>query len=136
MSVETKIINRLNAMDEESKLRVLEYANLLLNEKKLDPVKDILEIEDIKKALKKVLNKYPVSRVNLFGSYARGEANEESDVDLIIEFTEEIGLFKKLGLKEELAEVLNRDVDLIEIQDFDEDVRINASKEMVCVYEN
>lgn len=136
MSVETKIINRLNAMDEESKLRVLEYANLLLNEKKLDPVKDILEIEDIKKALQKVLNKYPVCRVNLFGSYARGEANEESDVDLIIEFTEEIGLFKKLGLKEELAEVLNRDVDLIEIQNFDEDVKINASKEMVCIYEN
>ncbi|WP_425806352.1 nucleotidyltransferase family protein [Desulfitobacterium sp. Sab5] len=136
MSIETKIINRLNAMDEESKLRVLEYANILLNEKKLNPVKDILEIEDIKKALQRVINKYPVSRVNLFGSYARGEANEESDVDLIIEFTEEIGLFKKLGLKEELAEVLNRDVDLIEIQDLDEDVKINAAKEMVSIYEN
>lgn len=136
MSIETKIINRLNSMDEEGKLRILEYADLLLKEKKLDSIKDVLEIEDIKKAIKETLKEYPVSRVSLFGSYARGEANEESDVDLIIEFTEEMGLFKKLGLKEELIEALSRNVDLIEIGDLDEEVKMNAFKEMICIYEN
>ncbi|MCL1999258.1 MAG: nucleotidyltransferase domain-containing protein [Turicibacter sp.] len=39
-----------------------------------------------------ILEKYPVKRAGLFGSYARGEQNEDSDIDILLEFSESIGL--------------------------------------------
>lgn len=55
----------------------------------------------------------PVLRVFLFGSYARGEANAESDVDLLVELdsTQPIGI-RFFGWPVELSEVLGKRVDL------------------------
>lgn len=52
----------------------------------------MLTIDDIKTAVAKVGKKYGIKSAYLFGSYARGEANEKSDVDLIIEKGEMRGL--------------------------------------------
>jgi predicted nucleotidyltransferase len=43
---------------------------------------NILGIADIKKAIQLILWKYPIKRASLFGSYARQEANIESDIDI------------------------------------------------------
>ena len=45
----------------------------------------MLTIDDIKQAVAKIGKKYGIKSAYLFGSYARGEANENSDVDIIIE---------------------------------------------------
>ncbi len=37
---------------------------------------------------------YHISKLGLFGSYARGDANEESDIDLLIEFDGEVDIFE------------------------------------------
>jgi len=45
----------------------------------------MLSIEEIKSYIIPVVEKYPVEKVILFGSYARGDAKETSDIDLVVE---------------------------------------------------
>jgi len=55
---------------------------------------------------------YPIQRLALFGSWARGEAREDSDIDVLVEVDPSIGL-GLVELGEELERVLGRRVDLV-----------------------
>ncbi|HHT9153966.1 MAG TPA: nucleotidyltransferase family protein [Candidatus Hypogeohydataceae bacterium YC40] len=70
-------------------------------------------IDEIKKMIVEVLKRYKVKRAALFGSLVRGEATEESDIDLLIEFEGKRSLLDLAGLKLELLEMLNRQVDVL-----------------------
>lgn len=54
-----------------------------------------------------------VARLSLFGSVARDEADEDSDVDLLVEFSKPVGLFEFVELREYLADILGCEVDLV-----------------------
>jgi predicted nucleotidyltransferase len=54
-----------------------------------------------------------VASLLLFGSVARGEATETSDIDLVVEFDRPVGLFALLRLQARLAIWLGRRVDLV-----------------------
>jgi len=56
--------------------------------------------------------KYRISKIGVFGSYSRNEATEESDVDILVEFEEPIGLDFVL-LAEELESLIGNKVDLV-----------------------
>jgi predicted nucleotidyltransferase len=56
--------------------------------------------------------RYPIRRMALFGSWARGEAREDSDVDVLVEVDPSIGL-RFVDLGDELEKVLGRRVDLV-----------------------
>ena len=56
--------------------------------------------------------RYPVHRMALFGSYARGEARSDSDVDLLVEVDPSIGL-RFVTLAEDLERLLGLPVDLV-----------------------
>lgn len=72
-------------------------------------------LEQIHDAVQQAARLYPLKRVELFGSYADGSARENSDVDLLVEFSETpISLFKICGLQETLSELLDREVDVVE----------------------
>lgn len=69
---------------------------------------------EIKNALLSTIEKYPIKAVSLFGSYAEGNATDNSDVDLLIEFiTPQISLFSLYEIKADLEEILKKKVDLI-----------------------
>lgn len=53
-----------------------------------------------------------VRRLGVFGSVARGEAGPESDVDVLVEFDTAPDLFEFAALRDRLAEILGRPVDL------------------------
>jgi len=75
-----------------------------------------LRREEILKALREsraLLDTYSVSRLSLFGSFARNEGREDSDVDLLVEFSRPIGLFQFVRLQRELGERLGRRVELV-----------------------
>ncbi len=75
------------------------------------PTRDeILEALASQRAL---FERYGVSSVSLFGSVARGESTEESDIDLLVEFSRPIGLFQFVELKRVLEEIFGRSVDLV-----------------------
>jgi len=59
------------------------------------------------------LEELSVKSLALFGSAARGEARPDSDVDLLVEFSEPVGLFEFIRLKYKLEEILNCEVDLV-----------------------
>jgi predicted nucleotidyltransferase len=73
----------------------------------------IMNINQIKKKILPVLKKNEVSRASFFGSIVRGEATEESDIDLLVEFKGEKSLLDLAGLKIELEELLGRKVDVL-----------------------
>lgn len=57
----------------------------------------------------------PVTKAWLFGSFARGEETQLSDVDLLVQFDEDgISLLKHCSMINDLEELLDRPVDLIE----------------------
>ena len=76
--------------------------------KSLDEIKEI-----IKKHKDELKEKYSVKEIGIFGSFVRGEAKEDSDIDILVEFEKPIGLFKFLELEEYLSNLIGREVDLV-----------------------
>ena len=72
-----------------------------------------------RKKLKDICEKHKVASLYLFGSFAKNEANEESDIDFLVKFGE-VDLYdyfdNYLALKETLEKTYNREVDLLEEQ--------------------
>ncbi len=58
-------------------------------------------------------DKYGVKNVRVFGSFARGEADEKSDVDLLVTIGGKFGLFELVRLEKELSSILGRKVDVV-----------------------
>jgi uncharacterized protein len=56
---------------------------------------------------------YGASNVRIFGSLARGEANSDSDVDLLIALDDDRSLLDLIGLSQDLEDLLGRSVDLV-----------------------
>lgn len=71
-------------------------------------------IEQYKNLILPVLNRYLIKRAAIFGSFAKGTMNTDSDVDLLIEPEHGFTMFKMISLEEEISSLLNRKVDLIE----------------------
>lgn len=71
------------------------------------------EIEKILKDQKDFLfREYFVGKIGLFGSYARKEQTEASDIDILVEFTRPVG-FEFIELKDYLEALFNKSVDLV-----------------------
>ncbi len=77
----------------------------------------VFTIKDIERLVKPVAEKFRVNAIYLFGSYARGEADEDSDLDFLVFGGEDFKLTKIFALAEELREVLKKDVDVFEISE-------------------
>ena len=79
-------------------------------------MKTLEEIKARLEHLKPVLReKFEVETIGIFGSYTRGEQGKKSDVDILVEFSEdaEIGFFRFLDLEEFLSRELGVKVDLV-----------------------
>ena len=85
--------------------------NLILED--IDP--SVLTIKQIKDRIKPVIEKYGIKDVYLFGSYARGEANRDSDVDIYCDSGNTESLFDEVGLKQDFEEALGKKVDVVTI---------------------
>lgn len=81
----------------------------------------IFTIKDIETMVKPIAEKYKVKEIYLFGSYARGEADENSDVDFLVFGGNDFKRVMILALAEELRSVLKKDVDVFEINEINKD---------------
>lgn len=97
----------------------------------------VYTIEEIKRILKELLKDKPVYQVILFGSYAKKEATEKSDIDLIIDTNSQLKGFALLKLICQIEEKLQKDVDGFEKYEIIENSLIDKEiKETgVIVYE-
>ena len=74
-----------------------------------------MTINEIKRKALPVLRKYDLKKAGIFGSVARGELREDSDVDILVEIErDDLSLLDFVGIKLELEEALGRKVDLVE----------------------
>jgi predicted nucleotidyltransferase len=101
----------------------------------------VYSIDEIKKRITPVAEKYKLPAVYLFGSYARGEADEKSDVDILLD-TQGTGikdLWKWYGLVREFKEKMPIEMDVVDanIFNYGKDKRFisNVKKDMVQIYE-
>ena len=69
-------------------------------------------MQDISDKILPVLIKYNVKKASVFGSYARGTNDEKSDIDILIEPPEKMGV-SIVRLRRELEQALNKKVDLV-----------------------
>ena len=75
----------------------------------------ILTIKQIKEKIKPVISKHGIKDVYLFGSYARGEATRNSDVDIYCDKGDVDSLWKEVALIREFEEALGKKVDVVTI---------------------
>lgn len=91
------------------------------------------QVEKIRKKILPVLKKYGVRRASIFGSVVRGEATENSDIDILVEIGSDISLLDFVGLKLELEEVLGREVDLGEYDTIKPIIKDRILNEQVAI---
>ncbi len=85
--------------------------------------------------IKQYFSEKPVKKVQVFGSFARNEANEKSDIDLIITMDYSIGLFKLAKYKFDLESLLHKKVDLATEPSISPDFYEIIQKDLKTVYE-
>lgn len=90
-----------------------------INKLRVDEEHEILSIERIKSELLPIFHKCNINYCYLFGSYSRGEARENSDVDLLID-TDITGL-QFFELVEEIRTALHKKIDLLILKDLSSD---------------
>ena len=81
-----------------------------------------MTIEHIRQVVMGLIDKYHISRVTLFGSRAGENYREDSDVDLIMEFSRQISLITLASITNELEELLQLKVDVIHGPIRDDDI--------------
>lgn len=93
----------------------------------------MLDLKQIIDAARVVANEYPISRIELFGSYAEGNNTPESDVDLLIEFkSDAVSLLTLAAVKNRVEELLQVEVDVIHAP-LEDDAMITLGK-LVEIY--
>ena len=100
----------------------------------VDETHGILKYDDIVSKCSQVFDEYPVHFCYLFGSYAKGVATEQSDVDLLVS-TDVTGI-KFYGLTERLRETLKKNVDLINVEQLNGNAELmkEVLKEGIRIY--
>lgn len=108
------IANQSNVTVESYILGILDRAAEVPNHSIGTPLKTLIDIQNILTELKPELtDKYNVSQLGIFGSYARGDYNSVSDIDILVEYSQKPSLFNLIELKDYLSDRLQMKVDLV-----------------------
>lgn len=76
----------------------------------------IAELRNRKEDILKLAYTFGVKHIRIFGSVARNEQDESSDIDLLVEMEKDKSLFDRLGFKHELEQLLQQKVDVISVR--------------------
>lgn len=93
------------------------------------------DLEALKKIAIPILKANGVKKAAVFGSFARGDANENSDVDILVKYSEGTSLFDVVRLKSQLEEAIGREVDLVSYDFIDKYIKDKIMSERVTLYE-
>ena len=103
----------------------------------------ILTLDAIRLLIMPAARKFNVNKVYLFGSYARGEANTESDVDLMVEGGSITTMSSFLDLIDSFEKSLKKTVDVVTSNKMEDDnsrsgrrLRANIERDKVLIYDN
>ncbi len=96
---------------------------------------EIYTIEQLKRMLAPVFKVYGVKRAVLFGSYGKGQAKANSDIDLLVD--SKLRGLRFVGLMEDVRNIVDKDVDMFDVSHVEENSEIDAEikKTGVLLYE-
>ncbi|QAA81854.1 nucleotidyltransferase [Aequorivita sp. H23M31] len=90
---------------------------------------------EINKIIIETLLPIEPKQIAVFGSYARGEMTEESDIDVLYDFKKCISLFDLVGMKLDLEERLKRKIDLVSKKGLKEWIKPFVMRDLNTIYE-
>src|SRR3990167_3537838 len=90
-------------------------------------------ISTIRQQSDQIAKDYHVRKIGVFGSVARDEQNQKSDVDILVEFSKPVGFFKFIDLEDYLSKVLKRKVDLVTNKSLKQAIKDQILKELIYV---
>lgn len=70
-------------------------------------------LRQVRRAIIEAAERRGATNVRVFGSVARGDDSASSDVDLLVDLRDDVGILGLIGLEREIAETLKRDVDVV-----------------------
>lgn len=111
--------------NDEDKSESIKYKYILQKLSEVNPIDEehgILELADIKSKCSEVFERYEVDFCILFGSYAKGKAKPNSDVDLII--SGDVHGLKFYALVEEIRITLHKRVDLLDVSQLNDNMEL------------
>ncbi len=95
------------------------------------------DVETIKRLLlqnkDELSQKFEVKTIGVFGSYVRGEQKLSSDVDILVEFQEPVGLFEFMKLENYLSDLLGVKVDLVSKKALKPHIGENIMQEVIMI---
>lgn len=111
--------------NDEKKQGTIKYKYLIEQLLKVNPIDEehgIVTIDYIKEKCTEIFRNYEVEFCYLFGSYAKDQANEKSDIDLLI--SSNVKGLKYFGMVEELRTTLNKKVDALDINQLNNNMEL------------
>lgn len=81
----------------------------------------MLTLSDIERIVKPLAEKYHISEVYVFGSYARNEATFDSDIDFLVFGGKDFKLTSIFSFAEELRIIIKKEIDVFEISEVNHD---------------
>ncbi len=86
-------------------------------------------------AVREICRQNGITYLGLFGSFARGDHNAQSDVDLLAKYREPLSLLEKGRVINSFQRVLNREVDLVSAKHLKPRIRPHVEKDLKTIYE-
>lgn len=80
-----------------------------------------------------IVSRFNPKMVGVFGSYARGENDPNSDLDVLIDFEHSPDLLEVIGLEQELSETLGTKVDLITLRSLNPQLKEYVEKDLILL---
>jgi hypothetical protein len=91
-------------------------------------------LQPYKEKIAQMCQENDVSYLGLFGSYSRGEENPQSDVDLLVEYSQRVSMFDHVRLQRKLAELLMKNVDLVTKKSLHPYIKDYILKDLQTIY--
>lgn len=91
------------------------------------------EIDKIKTKAVPLLKKHGVSKAGIFGSYARGEQKNGSDVDFLIKIKDDASLTDIIALQLALKKIIGKNIDIVEYQSIRPELKDRILNEEIAI---
>ena len=96
----------------------------------MDNIQDI--VEKLKQVKPELERKYPITGIGVFGSYARGHANKNSDIDIVVNIDGTMGL-NFIAMADEIEAILGIKTDVIPMRSIRPEYLSSIEKDIICV---
>lgn len=95
----------------------------------------MLSMDLLKESIYPFIEEYGIEKAGVFGSYARNDVSENSDIDLLFSFNKRFGLIKLIHLKQALEDKLGKPVDIVEFNTRNKEFIDNIMEDVIIFYD-